>query len=149
MHRFKPKRLASSGRVMAGYWRIVANSFETIAHTGKTTDTRLLAAEKPLKIQRYLTLAMVALRPFRRAESRRNRRARRAFWHAVPPALRFAGRRTPRSARRSTKDGVKMPPSSEDAVSQLKNAAGDPMLLACIINLFSVLRRRLYFLQRR
>ena len=47
-------------------------------------------------------VAMVALRPFRRAKSRRHREARRAFWPAVPSALRFAGRRAPRSAGRAT-----------------------------------------------
>ena len=72
-------------------------------------------------------VAMVALRPFRRAESRRNRGARRAFWHAVPPALRFAGRRTPRSARRATNQrtggngrAATIPPSGVEAESRGK-----------------------------
>jgi hypothetical protein len=42
---------------------MVANGQSHRRHTGNFTDTRLTAATKPLIIQRFLTLAKVALRP--------------------------------------------------------------------------------------
>jgi hypothetical protein len=41
----------------------VANSSKNYRHTGKTTDTGYSLRRKPLKIQRFVTMAKVAARP--------------------------------------------------------------------------------------
>src|ERR1035438_8904436 len=66
MHHSKSVVLAGSGRVVVEFCRIVADSQNYRRNTGKSTDTRLPAATKPLIIQRFLTPAKVALRQTRR-----------------------------------------------------------------------------------
>jgi hypothetical protein len=76
---------------------MLANGQNQGPNTDKSTDTRLPAAVKPLIIQRFLTLAKVALRrPRRRAQRQATERmAMRASCPArfVTPAPRGHGQR--------------------------------------------------------
>ena len=54
---FKHIALAGSGGLVAAFCRVLANSQNHCLNTGKTTDIQLFVATKPLKTQRFRTLA--------------------------------------------------------------------------------------------